>query len=111
VLPADRPRAKIVLMQGGAQGGEGKGGGARDVVIWLTTLNAAGAYDGEVLFLPQDGDFGSAAGWHPDFAAEISGASLRLLRDGISQPGTAGPSPARSPGKRPGSRPGRSSAR
>jgi hypothetical protein len=64
--------------------GNGKGGGARDVVIWLTILNAE-AHDGEVLFLSQDGDFGSAAGWHPDLAAEISGASLRLLHDGISQ--------------------------
>jgi hypothetical protein len=60
------------------------GSGARDVVIWLTVLEAAKGEPGEVIFVTQDGDFGTGAGWHPELADETSGIPLRLLYAGIS---------------------------
>jgi hypothetical protein len=64
---------------------EKKGSGARDVVIWLTVLEAARTDGGEVLFLSDDGDFGSAKGWHPELDEEMLDAHPRLLHGGIGE--------------------------
>ncbi|MFD8992716.1 PIN domain-containing protein [Streptomyces goshikiensis] len=73
--------------------GEVRAGGARDVAIWLTVLDAARQSDRPVWFLTQDGDFRGSDGedFHPVLRAEADAAlanlrgSLRLLPQGIQQ--------------------------
>jgi PIN domain len=65
---------------------EGKSGsGARDVVIWLTVLDAAKKRGEEVFFLSEDNDFGTDAGWHSELQDEATDIDLRLMHEGIRQ--------------------------